>query len=158
MRKNRIALVWFALIVGLLCQACRKDEPLPTNPNIQAISSLSDAVARWQSSNIHTYSIKQTTNSWYGWSGDTVIVNIKADTIADVFSIRSNSNLNYSGWVQYKTVNQLFDIAQSDTIVYELSYEFNQAYGFPCNLYFRTKSPAITEGGIRYTSFDFKSN
>ena len=157
MCKNRMALVWVSLIVGLLCQACKEEEPLPTNPNTQPISSLSEAIVRWQSTNIHTYSMKQTTNSWYGWSGDTVIVNIKADTIADVFSIRSNSKLDYSAWIQYKTVNQLFDIAQLDTNTHTLSYEFNQAYGFPSNIYFSIKPPPITEGGIRYTSFDFKS-
>jgi hypothetical protein len=150
MKKNTILIV---VAFVFLVYSCKK-ESNPTEPSLPAGASLTEAKAYWQSLNITNYMLDQTTDSWYPWSGDSVRITVKADTINKVFSLHGDSALASYLWLQYKTVDQLFEIAELDTGGNEINWEFDTKYGYPIVLRYEIKPPPRTEGIIKYTTYN----
>jgi hypothetical protein len=151
MKKN-VILIFLSSV--LLLYGCKKENN-PTEPSLPSNASIADAKAFWESKNIKNYVLEQTTASWYPWSGDSVRIRVMSDTMNSVTSLRANSTLNTSLWGQYKTVKQLFAIAEQDTSIYEIRWELDAEYGYPNMLYFMIKPPPMTEGGIKITTYNF---
>ena len=138
----------------VLTLGCQKESNL-TGSLVFTSTSIEAAKAFWTSYHITNYSLEQTTDSWYPWTGDSVRITVVADTITSVVSIRTGKSLEPGLWIQYKTVTQLFLIAQQDTGRYAISWELDPTYGYPRVLSVAPKPPPITEGGIRYMTFGF---
>jgi hypothetical protein len=149
--KMIMALIYFLLF--LLLYGCRKDSP--TESSLKSDATIEEAIAFWDSKNITNYTLEQTTISWYPWSGDSVRINVIEDTVYSVTSVKTGINLNIDSVGWYKTVKQLFEIAERDTNVYDISYELSTKYGYPKILYYAIKPPPVTEGGIKIITYNF---
>jgi hypothetical protein len=149
MNKRTILVIISVLIV----YGCKKENS-PTELTLPVDASITVAKAYWQSHNITNYVLEQTTDSWYSWSGDSVRIKVIADTINAIISLRTNSNIDPFLWPQYKTVNQLFEIAEQDTSRYQISWELDTKYGYPKVLNYHIYPPPRTEGGITYLTYN----
>ncbi len=147
MQKSRYILS----LISILMLGCDVETESPASVTLDAPKSVSEAIARWHSWNIHDYSFTQTRRCWYSWCGDSMRVVVRADTIY-LISILSHSAFD-TAWGL--TVDRLFEIAQLDTSRWSVQAEFDEIYGFPRGLSCQIKPPPYTEGGVAYLTFDF---
>lgn len=157
--KSSISIFLISLASILFLCGCTKGS-IPVESNLPADASLAEAKAFWLSQHITQYTMEQTAESWYPWSHDTVRVRVVSDTVYSVISLRTNSEVNSLQWMQYKTVNQLFEIAEQDTsdelvnresgpTAHVISWELDSTYGYPKVLYYELLPPPRTEGRIK---------
>mgnify|MGYP005834671415 CR=1 FL=1 len=148
--KKKTALLFFVLFL-LVC-GCKKQSP--TESSLKANATIAEAKAFWESKRITNYILEQTIQSWYPWD-DSVRIIIVADTINSIVSVKTGISLDRDSWGRYKTVRQLFEIAEYDTSVYFINYELDTKYGYPRVLFFAVKPFPRTEGGIKIVTYSF---
>ena len=150
--KMIMALIYFVLV--LLLYGCKKDSP--TESSLKTDATIEEAKAFWDSKNITNYTLEQTTISWYPWSGDSVRIKVVGDTIQSVTFVKTEISLDKDSFGRYKTIKQLFEIAEQDTNIYNISYELDSKYGYPKILFYEIKPPPRTEGGFTIITYSFR--
>lgn len=91
--------------------------------------------------------------TYYPWCGDSALIVIREDTIVSITLVDTKEPLDRSLWGRYLTVGQLFELVQSDTNQYDISYEFNAMYGYPERVGYRLKPPPRTEGSFAHYTY-----
>ena len=104
-----------------LCLLSCKDETTTGLP--------SDPLARWESFNLHNYTIDQTASCFCPTGGSKMLVTVRSDTVFSVLRLSDNTTLTFAEAQLYHSIDELFETIQtiSDSIV----VRYNDAYGYP---------------------------
>lgn len=117
-------------MLGLGCCALLSGCGDPIGPKIL---QLAQNRARWESQNVHSYTIHQTNSCFCGYSGQTVAVQVQADAVASVRLVATGEEIDKRGW---QTVPELFDFAERllGTPNYKVTVRYEPSMGFPTNI------------------------
>jgi hypothetical protein len=104
-------------------------------------------LAKWQSFQLHNYTIDQVRWCFCPDAGDTVRMTIRSDTIASILKLSDNNSIPLST-SYYFTIDSLFSIINSgsgDSIV----VTYNKTYGYPEKLDVNPQQHPV-DGGVLY--------
>jgi hypothetical protein len=110
------------ILIGILlicCSAC-KNEQSP-----QSIQQT--PYEKWQSLNVHNYTIDQARSCYCLHAGQLMRITIRSDTVAQVIRLSDSSTVTYPF---YFTIDSLFGIIRNPGTD-SLAIRYNSQYGFP---------------------------
>lgn len=111
--------IFYIILLALTFVSCNKKQP--TEPEF------SEPLQKWQSQNLHNYSVDQMLSCFCLNAGETMRVVVKADTVYRVIRLKDNTVVDYKNYI---TIDSLFSIISrniSDSIV----VRYNDQYGYP---------------------------
>jgi hypothetical protein len=106
---------------------------------------------KWQSFQLHNYTIDQVRWCFCPDAGDTVRMTVLSDTIGSIIRLSDNSPIPLFSSHHYLTINSLFSILNSgsgDSIV----VTYNIVYGFPEKLDINPQQHPVDGGALYITS------
>ena len=110
------------------------------------------------------YSIDQKLSCFCPFSGMTVRLYVKADTIAGAFDISAKTHLPKNEWKRYKTIKDLLEeISSLDTSVFIVKVSYDPVYHYPAYISVNPKPVyvndtiirVITDAGFSYTTGNY---
>jgi hypothetical protein len=141
-------------IIILLTTSCKKSSP--SEPNYSSVHTYEEALERWNSLNIHDYTMRQRCSIVWGPNQIKDIMNIfvNKDTIMTV-SYPSGLQLDSNLRSRYKPIVQLFhmisQLKNADTAAFEVYVVYDSLLGYPINFGMYSKPPVgPTDVGFSY--------
>ncbi|MFA4839751.1 MAG: DUF6174 domain-containing protein [Candidatus Neomarinimicrobiota bacterium] len=150
--KTEWKILLFAIMFFTMLLSC---DELESNKN-DSDDSIAVHRDEWEVLKITNYSIYQTVRSWYPWYGDTVRIVVYADKIQMVQHASDFSAVDSSEWSRYRTIDDLFQLAELDTNIFDVEIEFDPTYSYQKYLHYSPKPPLNTEGGFAYFTWNFE--
>ncbi len=129
-RPHIIAFPVLAMLSGISCTT----DVVPVQPSDAMSQTYDEALARWNSLNLHDYVLYQRYRGWGPGVTGPVRLLVRSDTMADIRLVSNDSVLDYS-WQRFQTIGQLFSQIEEyramDTSRYILRVEYDSLYGYP---------------------------
>lgn len=114
-----------------------------------------DAYERWRSFGLHDYTIDQIRVCYCVDGGQTMIVTVRADTVARVLRLSDGTQLSQTASRLYVTVDSLFGLIRythGDSLI----IQYNPEYGYPERLDINPQLHPV-DGGVLYQTSNLRA-
>jgi hypothetical protein len=136
----KIVIQYIFLLLTLISCKEQTNEPVSSTP-----------YEKWQSYNIHNYTIEQVRSCFCVNGGVKMKVTVQSDTLFSVMKLSDSTFISYPTSTQYLSIDSLFGIirySKTDSLI----VTYNAQYGYPDKLDINPQQHPVDGGALYETS------